>query len=152
MFSVGAGGALTQVSGSPFATGQPCGSGCGPWSVAFSPDGKLLATASYCGGSVSVFSVGAGGALTPVTGSPFPAGDPGATCTASVAFSPDGKLLATANYVNGSDSAGSVSVFSVGADGALTPVTGSPFPNGGGIGLGRVQPGREPARDRKRGR
>ena len=133
VFSVGAGGALTQVSGSPFATGQPCGSGCGPWSVAFSPDGKLLATASYCGGSVSVFSVGVGGALTPVPGSPFPAGDPGATCTPSVAFSPDGKLLATANFVNGSDSAGSVSVFSVGADGALTPVTGSPFPNGGGV-------------------
>ena len=153
VFSVGAGGALTQVSGSPFATGQPCGSSCGPWSVALSPDGRLLATASYCGGSVSVFSVGAGGALTPVPGSPFPAGDAGATCTPSVAFSPDGKLLATANFVNGSDSAGSVSVFSVGTDGALTPVTGSPFPSGrSGVGVGRVQPGREPARDRKRGR
>ena len=130
VFSVGAGGALTPVTGSPFATGQPCGSSCGPRSVAFSPDGKLLATASYCGDSVSVFSVGAGGALTPVTGSPFPAGDPGATCTDSVAFSPDGKLLATANFDYGSDNAGSVSVFSVGADGALTPVTGSPFATG----------------------
>ena len=74
VFSVGAGGALSEVAGSPFATGQPCGGGCGPISVAFSPDGKLLATASFCGGSVSVFSVGAGGVLTPVPGSPFPAG------------------------------------------------------------------------------
>ena len=218
VFSVGAGGALTQVTGSPFATGQPCGGDCGPIAVAFSPDGKLLATANFCGDSVSVFSVGAGGALTPVAGSPFPAGDrarsrsrlartgscsrpqtryrttmtvsvfsvgadgaltqvpgsPFATGTepsrlrsarmgacsrpqivehgvgvlgrrgrrahpgrrlavhdriasVSVAFSPDGSLLATAN------TGGNVSVFSVGAGGALTPVAGSPFPTGNRI-------------------
>ena len=40
VFAVGSGGALTQVTGSPFATGS------GPASVAFSPGGGLLATAN----------------------------------------------------------------------------------------------------------
>ena len=117
VFSVGAGGALTQVTGSPFTTGS------GPVSVAFSPDGGLLAVANSNDDDVSVFSVGAGGALTQVTGSPFPTG----SGPVSVAFSPDGGLLATANS-NDDD----VSVFSVGAGGALTQVAGSPFPTGSG--------------------
>ena len=72
---------------------------------------------------------GAGGALaappafTPVTGSPFATGsDP-----LSVAFSPGGGLLATAN-----DSDNTTSVFAVGSRGALTQVTGSPFATGNG--------------------
>jgi 6-phosphogluconolactonase (cycloisomerase 2 family) len=110
--------ALTQVTGSPFATGTF------PFSVAFSPSGGLLATANAGGGnSVSVFSVNSStGALTQVTGSPFAAG----AGPVSVAFSPSGGLLATANELSGS-----VSVFSVNpSTGALTQVTGSPFPTG----------------------
>ena len=67
---------------------------------------------------------GAGGALaappvfTPVTGSPFATG----SFPDSVAFSPGGGLLATANHA-----ANTVSVFAVGSGGALTQVTGSPF-------------------------
>ena len=87
MFSVGSGGALTQVTGSPFATGRD------PESVAFSPGGGLLATANVGDSTVSVFSVGSGGALTAVTGSPFATG----SGPVSVAFSPGGGLLATAN-------------------------------------------------------
>ena len=119
VFSVGSDGALTPVSGSPFATGT------GPFSVAFSPGGGLLATANEFDGTVSVFSVASGGALTPVSGSPFATG----TGPFSVAFSPGGGLPATANEFDGT-----VSVFSVGPGGALTPVTGSPF----GTGIGPV--------------
>jgi DNA-binding beta-propeller fold protein YncE len=68
---------------------------------------------------VSVFSVGAGGALTSV-GPDVPTG----AQPYSVAFSPSGALLATANEV-----AGTVSVFSVGAGGALTSV-GPDVPTG----------------------
>ena len=57
-------------------------------------------------------SGGRTGALTPVTGSPFPA-DGGSV---SVAFSPDGSLLATAN-----EGDSTVSVFSVGAGTARSP-------------------------------
>ena len=116
----GAAGALAapafiQVPGSPFATGT------GPGSVAFSPSGALLAIANVNSNTLSVFSVGSGGALTQVTGSPFATGDgPG-----SVAFSPSGALLAVANL-----DASSVSVFSVGSGGALTQVAGSPFATG----------------------
>ena len=63
MFSVGSGGALTEVAGSPFATGHF------PRSVAFSPSGELLATANANDNTASVFSVGSGGALTAVAGS-----------------------------------------------------------------------------------
>ena len=92
--------------------------GAQPYSVAFSPNGGLLATANNGAGTVSVFSVAAGGALTSVG----PAVSVGAN-PVSVAFSPSGGLLATA-----SQSAGTVSVFSVTAAGALTPASGSPDP------------------------
>ena len=98
VFSVGSGGALTPVAGSPFGTGSA------PESVAFSPSGGLLATANFSDSTVSVFSVGSGGALTPVAGSPFGTG----SAPRSAAFSPSGGVLATANF---SDS--TVSVFSL---------------------------------------
>jgi 6-phosphogluconolactonase (cycloisomerase 2 family) len=119
MFSVGTHGQLSQVSGSPVATGQ----GSEPQSVVFSPDGGLLATADGSD-AVSVFSVAPGGTLTPVPGSPYPIGQ----ITSSVAFSADGKLLATAD-----EFAHKVSVFSVAADGALTAVPGSPFATGANV-------------------
>jgi DNA-binding beta-propeller fold protein YncE len=113
VFSVAGNGALTQVSGSPFRTGN------GPYSIAFSPDGSLLATADQTISSVSVFTVSGAGALTQVAGSPY-ASDQTPT---ALQFSPDGTLLATANDQGdgGSDGNGnpdsSVSVFSVGAVG-----------------------------------
>jgi HYR domain len=60
------------------------------------PDRGLLATANANGSTVSVFSVGSGGALTAVAGSPFATG----SVPVSVAFSPSGGLLATANAVS----------------------------------------------------
>ena len=120
VFSVGAGGALSEVAGSPFTVGPVCYDGdCGAWSVAFSPDGKRLAVTSFCGDSVSVFTVGADGALS--NEASYPTG----ACAYQVAFSPDGKLLAVANQ-NSND----VSVFSIETDGTLTEVPGSPFPTG----------------------
>jgi 6-phosphogluconolactonase (cycloisomerase 2 family) len=104
-------GALTPVTGSPFATG-----GEHPHSLAFSPSGGLLATAD-AGHAVSVFSVNSStGALTQVTGSPFVTEEPQ---TVAVAFSPNGRLLATANEYHGT-----VSTFLVNSStGALTHVT-----------------------------
>jgi DNA-binding beta-propeller fold protein YncE len=110
---------FTPVTGSPFATAL------NPTSVAFSPDGSLVATASQGASNVSVFSAAASGALTPVAGSPFAAGNG----PFSVAFNPAGTLLASAG--TGSDD---VSVFSVAPGGAATPVAGSPFTTGSGTG------------------
>jgi 6-phosphogluconolactonase (cycloisomerase 2 family) len=117
VYSVAAGGGLTQVGSFPVATGSE------PYAVAFSPSGAFLATANYgatngTGSTVSVFSVAAGGALTPVG----PDVSTGAgTHPASVAFSPSGAFLATAD-VGGN----SVSVLSVGAGGMLTFLSSVP--------------------------
>jgi 6-phosphogluconolactonase (cycloisomerase 2 family) len=96
--------------------------------VAFSPSGRLLATPSLFGNNVAVFSVGRDGALSEVAGSPFPTG----RAPAIVAFSPSGRLLATGNLGHPTLGGGDVSVFSVGRDGALTEVAGSPLATGRG--------------------
>ncbi len=106
VFSVSFVGKLTQVAGSPFATGQ------GPESVAFSPSGSLLGDAepiSHTGfftKNLSLFSVSSAGALTPLSSSPLMTG----SGPASIAFSPDGFLLADAN-----SNASTTSVFSYGS-------------------------------------
>jgi WD40 repeat protein len=112
VYTVPVTGVLAPAAGSPFATGS------GPASLAFSPDGGLLAVANKTDATVSVFSVSSGGALSPVPGSPFATG----AGPASVAFNPSGGLLAVANT-----SGGTISVFFVLSVGMLSPVPGSPF-------------------------
>lgn len=77
----------------------------------------------------------ADGSLTPVPGSPFPAGGRGITFTTAlgpfdsdqeVIVNPAGTLLFAVN--GGSDT---IAVFNIHADGSLTPVDDSPFPSGG---------------------
>lgn len=124
MFSVASSGALTPVGGSapdPYAG-----------SVAYSPNGTLLAAADKGGSTpsgghtVSMFAVGSSGALTPVSGSPFTVGYQ----PTSISFSPSGSLLAvTAGPLGapGPEGPSELYVFSVGVSGALTPVVGSPY-------------------------
>ena len=91
--------------------------------------GIVARRAGLVGGLIwACLLAGAAGALaqpafTPVAGSPFATG----SGPLSVAFSPGGGLLATAN-----ESDDTVSVFAVGSGGALTPVAGSPFATGDG--------------------
>ncbi len=112
-FDISATGALTPVTGSPFATEGDLG-------VAASPDGRHLYVVGSAG--VSAFDISATGALTPVTGSPFATG--GST-PQEVSAGPGGTRLYVPN--SGSDN---VSVLSISATGALTPVAGSPFAAG----------------------
>ena len=120
MFSVSAGGALTEVAGSPFTIDATIGPLPNPTSVAFSPNGAMLATADPASGLLKVLTVGAGGALTGFASGQVGGGDD----PQSVVFSPNGQLLATGNQSNGTASVLSVptSLF-----GLLAPVTGSPF-------------------------
>ncbi len=132
VFAVGPGGVLRQVSGSPFSTG---GSTL-PSGVAFSPSGRLPATANSRisnGNTLSVFAVGVGGQLTPVSGSPFATG----YAPLAVAFSPSGGLLADADggYGGGNvTSDGSVTLFAVGSGGQLTR-SGFPVPGNNPVGV-----------------
>jgi len=97
--------------------------------VLLSPDDGKLFVSNQVSSSVTVFSVAAGGALTLVPGSPFPA--PGSVDPSGMATNQAGTFLYTAdinNVING---------FSIAPSGALTSVPGSPFSNGfpGNFGL-----------------
>jgi 6-phosphogluconolactonase (cycloisomerase 2 family) len=115
-------GQLTPVTQSVATNAD---TGVGPYSVAFSPSGGLLATANYDSDTLSLFTVAAtSGQLTPVTQTVAANADTGSG-PVSVAFSPNWGLLATANY-----DSDTVSLFTVdAATGQLTPVSESPASN-----------------------
>ncbi len=77
----------------------------------------------------------ANGSLTPVPGSPFPAGGLGITFTTALGpFDSDQNVIVNGEHtmlfaVNGGSD--TIAVFWINADGSLTPVDGSPFPSGG---------------------
>ncbi len=131
------GTALTAVAGSPFAT-ESVGdlTGSGPVSVAVSASGNYVYAANQFSNTVSAFSVNStSGMLTPLGTSPYSVG----TSPSGLAITPNGGFLYVANA--GSDN---VSAFAIcdtvvttcanvnSPDGSLSPVTGSPFPAGGG--------------------
>ena len=116
-------GVLTSVPGSPFATGGSA-DGFGI-SLSTTPDDKFLIAANGASVNITVYSIAANGALSPVAGSPFSAG-PGNILDA-IKVTPDSKFLAVARP--GAPNA--VSMFSISPLGGLTPVPGSPFPAGG---------------------
>lgn len=125
-FSAGADGSLTQVAGSPFATGG-AGSGGGLFAsnrIGAAIAGDLLFAANTGSDTISVFKINpSSGVLTPVPGSPFATGNPGGNAAGiSVAATPDGKFLMAASF-----GSSNVAVFSIGSNGALSPIAGSPF-------------------------
>jgi 6-phosphogluconolactonase (cycloisomerase 2 family) len=118
-------GVLTSVPGSPFATGGVAG-GAG-MSLTATPDEKFLIVANGSSMTITVFSVAANGALSPITGSPFPSGAGGSLIGAKVTS--DGKFLAVSSLP------GNLSMFSIAATGALTPVPGTPTLATGAAGI-----------------
>lgn len=121
-------GALTPVLGSPFPT--QIGTFPGPIVPVINPGGNFLFVTLLgiprFNQLVAAFTIDAGtGALTPVAGSPFPAG----SGPLGVAVDPAGKFLYAAN-----DGDGTISAFIInGTSGALTQVSGSPFPAGSNL-------------------
>jgi len=121
IFSIGSGGALTPVSGSPFVlqeTSPPLPSSPNqplPEALAVSNQGNFLYVADRTNGSVVGFSFDAtSGALAPVPGQTFLAGN----SPSAVLSPPAGNFLYVAN-------AGSSDIyeFSINADGSLSPIT-----------------------------
>jgi DNA-binding beta-propeller fold protein YncE len=110
-------GALTPVSGSPFAAGTD------PYSLALDRLGNFLYAANQGSNNVSAFSInGSTGVLTPVNGSPFAAG----TGPDSIRVDGTGEFI---YVVNGGSN--NVSAYAInGATGALTPISGAPFAAG----------------------
>ncbi len=116
-------GSLAAVPGSPFALGQT------PTNVAVAPAGNFVYVSTLTSVStptsfVYAFAVQSNGSLTAVPGSPFAT----VNWAQTLAVDPQGKFL----YVSSSPETSTASVsqvdaFSISADGALTPVPGTPF-------------------------
>ena len=98
--------------------------GAAPHAVAVDPAGKFVYVANNASNDVSAYSVdAASGALTPVAGSPFPAGDG----PQSVVVDATGRFVYVTN-LSLNPGGSSVSAFTVDATtGALTPVACGPF-------------------------
>jgi 6-phosphogluconolactonase len=112
-FSIGSGGALTEVSGSPFSVGA----GATSAGLAIDTKGQFLYAADSANNKIASFSISSGGTLGAVAGSPFAAG----TKPVAVAVDSTSTFVYSANQ--GSND---VSAFKSTA-GALTQSAGSPF-------------------------
>jgi 6-phosphogluconolactonase (cycloisomerase 2 family) len=127
-YAIGSGGALTEVPGSPFASG-----GINTTGVAVTPSGnRLLVTNRGSGaGSVAVYDINqATGALTPVAGSPFAVA--GLEDPSGVAIAPGGVRAFVAGDVAGATFDPVVAGLKINqTTGALNQVAGSPFASGG---------------------
>jgi 6-phosphogluconolactonase (cycloisomerase 2 family) len=89
----------------------------------------LYIARSGTNGGVAVFSIGAGGALNPVTGTPFAAG----SGTFSVALDKTGTYVYAANRTDGTVSGYTIVPGATTAALSLTPLSGSPYTSGSGV-------------------
>jgi len=130
-FRVGADGSLSEIAGSPFPTAGSGDDGLSFFAsnrIVVSASGKFLYASNSGSNDVSAFSIDpSSGNLTPVPGSPFPLDSSGPSSGGiSLAVTPDGRFLMAGNPL-----AERITSFSIGADGALTAMRGSPFFAGG---------------------
>jgi hypothetical protein len=102
--------------------------GSQPGDVLFNGDGSRLAATLVGTSQIDSFTVGANGRLTAATGSPFPAQGLGPFGSE---FRPtDPSQLFVSNAHNVGAGTGTVSAFSDSADGTLSSIDSSPFPDG----------------------
>lgn len=133
VFSV-QGTSLAAVTGSPFSVFPgPSPVAAGPTGIAITPDGKFLFVANRFNNTITEFSVGSSGALTFLTSVVDNLNPTALTVT------PDGAFLYVTNFGSNNISGFAICdkvVTSCGnpssPNGALTPVTGSPFSSGEG--------------------
>lgn len=113
-------GALTQVSGSPFAAGSFTAA------VDVDPSGRFLYAANFSSDNVSAYAISPStGALTELAGSPFSLSPAAGPCCLSV--DPSGRFLYVSNTGRNTTMA-TMSEFTIDpASGALTAISGSPL-------------------------
>jgi Lactonase, 7-bladed beta-propeller len=149
-FSVNLNGALSEITGSPFATGGAGRvAGAGLYSsnriivVKGSPNDFLYAS-NAASNSVSAFTIDSGtGALTSVAGSPFATNaiDDPSYSGISLAATPDGKFLYAGSTGFDGQSFGSITIFSINTStGSLAMVGAAPVSSGGPMTSMKVSP------------
>jgi 6-phosphogluconolactonase len=107
-------GELSSVSGSPFSI---VGDALLGISLAATPDGRFLIATNNQQYTISVFQRAFDGSLSPISNPPYAVGAP----ITGIKISPNGKFLALATFAG-------VFMYSIGRDGVLTVVPGSPIP------------------------
>ena len=132
-WTIGSSGDLTTISGSPFTASFLGGyiGGVGQANMITDPAGTLLFISDAVGGTIYVFQIGAGGVLSPVTGSPFavPVTTPSFT-PMNLATDGLGKYLYVIDGTFLSHTGTQIAAYSIGTGaslGVLTTVPGSPF-------------------------
>ncbi len=105
-FTIGAGGVLSAVSGSPFSVGVR------PSAISSDSTSSYIYVTDSASGNVRGFSV-ASGVLSPLSGSPYPAGNQ----PSAIAVDPKYPFVYVANALDGN-----VSAYSIGSSGALTGI------------------------------
>ncbi|MFI0485659.1 beta-propeller fold lactonase family protein [Actinomadura sp. 9N215] len=90
------------------------------------PNGRFIYVASTGSDAVYAFRIGRNGSLSPVQGSPFPTAD----FPEDVAVTPDGRHLYVTSPNHDNTVTRNVTAFSIGRDGTLRTVPGSPFESG----------------------
>lgn len=109
-FSVGSGGGLTAVAGSPFDAGTA------PTAIVSDATNSYVYVADYLNNDLLGYSVSGDGGLTPLSPATFSTGSgPNA-----VTISPNNSFMYVANYT------GTLSAFNIASGGALTPLASTP--------------------------
>jgi 6-phosphogluconolactonase len=119
-FTLNPGGRLRPLAGSTIELPD----GSQPGDVLFNGDGSKLVGTRVATSLIDSFTVGSNGLLTAAPGSPFVAQGVGPFGSE---FRPTGEAQLFVTNAHGGPSAGSVSAFGDGADGALTSIGASPF-------------------------
>ena len=124
-YDVGAGGALTPITGSPF----PAGANTNPMGLRPSLNGQRLYAALIHDSAeqIGVYAIAGNGALSAVPGGAVASGVMDPTFPVQT---PDGRRLYAAAITGGANTPG----FNIADTGALTPIPGSPFISGVGGG------------------
>jgi len=118
-FTTDSTGALTAVSGSPYAVGTNPLTSADPSQIVVDTFGKFVFATLTATNQVAAFSIDqSSGALTPVPGSPFAAGN------GPIGMATVDNLLYVCNTLDGTVSGYTIDSTS----GVLTPAAGSPFP------------------------
>ncbi len=93
VYSIGAGGVLNSIAGSPFAAGTS------PNSVVLDSTGKYVYVSNRGDGTISGYSIGSGSLLTALNGSPYTSG----SLLTSLAVDKSGKYLLAGAFGGGPD-------------------------------------------------
>jgi DNA-binding beta-propeller fold protein YncE len=121
-YTISATGALTPIQGSPFAIPVPSFNPTSTEPYGIVDTGSFVYVTLSATNNIAAFSIdGATGALAPVSGSPFAAGN------SPAAFALSGNFLYAVNPGDGTVSAYRIDS----GNGTLTPLPGSPFGSGG---------------------